>query len=366
MIKYLGSKRRLLGTILRVIDAVVPPGAHVADLFSGSARVGHALKGAGYRVLANDLNAYAHVLASCYVAADREALEAEARSLLAALSRLPGRPGYFTETFCLQSRFFHPTNGERVDAIRDAIARLGARPELEAVLLVSLMEAADRVDSTTGVHMAYLKSWAARARNPLELRMPLLHPRPAAGACRASMGDAAAAAALFDGDLAYLDPPYNQHSYLGNYHVWETLVRWDQPQHYGVACKRIDCQTRKSAYNSRPGILPALQATLDALRCPNVVVSFNDEGYIARPVMEAMLRRRGHVQVVEVAHPRYVGARIGIHNPQGRRVGEVSHVRNTEFLYLVTDQPVELPADLMHSPAAATGLDATAMLATGA
>ena len=30
-------------------------------------------------------------------------------------------------------------------------------------------------------------------------------------------------------DLVYLDPPYNQHRYATNYHVWETLVRWDAP-----------------------------------------------------------------------------------------------------------------------------------------
>ena len=30
--------------------------------------------------------------------------------------------------------------------------------------------------------------------------------------------------------------------------------------------------------------------------------------------------------------PRYVGARIGIHNPAGERVGTVSHVRNLEYL----------------------------------
>ena len=43
-------------------------------------------------------------------------------------------------------------------------------------------------------------------------------------------------------DLAYLDPPYNQHRYFTNYHVWETIVAWDRPEHYGVACKRVDAR----------------------------------------------------------------------------------------------------------------------------
>ena len=48
-------------------------------------------------------------------------------------------------------------------------------------------------------------------------------------------------------DLAYLDPPYNQHRYFTNYHVWETLVAWDAPEHYGVACKRIDARDDSDA-----------------------------------------------------------------------------------------------------------------------
>ena len=68
---------------------------------------------------------------------------------------------------------------------------------------------------------------------------------------RAAREADAVAAPLVEGDLAYLDPPYNQHSYFANYHVWETLVRWDKPEVYGVASKRTDCRTRQSAFNSR-------------------------------------------------------------------------------------------------------------------
>ena len=341
MIKYIGSKRALLPHILRAIGAAAGPGATVADLFSGTSRVGYGLKEAGYRVVANDQNAYAHILATCYVQADADRWAEPARRLLAELAQLPGRAGWFTATFCERSRYLHPRNGARVDAIRERIAALGAPPELEAVLLVSLMEAADRVDSTAGVQMAYMKAWAPRAERDLALRLPVLLSRPAAGACRAVQGDAEQVAAEVEADIAYLDPPYNQHSYLGNYHVWESLVRWDKPDVFGVACKRIDCRTRKSAFNSRPGILPALTRTVSALRCPALVVSFNDEGWVDRPTLEHLLRARGHLAVLSLPHPRYVGARIGIYNGRGEKVGTPGRLRNTEYLYVVT--PEKLP-----------------------
>ncbi len=343
MIKYIGSKRALLGHVTGAVAGLLPAGGRVCDLFSGTARVGHALKRQGFQVWSNDHNAYAHTLATAYVQADRERWLAPAEAVLAELREVRPVAGWFTQAFCEDARYFHPDNGARIDAMRERIETLSLEPELKAVVLVSLMEAADRVDSTAGVQMAYMKRWAPRALKPLELRLPDLLPSVGAP-CRATRGDAVEMAAEVEADLVYLDPPYNQHSYLANYHVWESLVLWDRPETYGVANKRIDVKTRKSAFNSRPGIGPALRAVIERVSAPNLIVSFNDEGYLSRADLVEMLSARGHVQVVEIAHPRYVGARIGIHNPKGEKVGQVGRLRNVEHLFVVTDRPVALPA----------------------
>lgn len=342
MIKYIGSKRALLGHVTAAVAGLLPTGGRVCDLFSGTARVGHALKKQGFQVWSNDHNAYAHALATAYVQADRDRWIVQAEAVLAELRGVKPEAGWFTQAFCQDARYFHPDNGARIDAMRDRIEAMALEPELKAVVLVSLMEAADRVDSTAGVQMAYMKRWAPRALKPLELRLPDLVPSVGAP-CRATQGDAVAMAEEVEAELIYLDPPYNQHSYLANYHVWESLVLWDRPETYGIANKRVDVKTRKSAFNSRPGIGPALQSVVERVRAPNLIVSFNDEGYLSREELTAMLSARGHVQVVEIAHPRYVGARIGIHNPKGEKVGQVGRLRNVEHLFVVTDRPVELP-----------------------
>ena len=160
MIKYLGSKRLLIPLILERVEAL--DGVRtVLDLFSGTARVAHALKERGYWVHANDHNAYAATLAACYVGAERRLWQARAERLIAELDALRGRPGWFTETFCRRARYFQPRNGARIDAIRERIARLSLEPALEAIALTSLMEAADRVDSTdrksTRLNSSHLK-----------------------------------------------------------------------------------------------------------------------------------------------------------------------------------------------------------------
>jgi adenine-specific DNA-methyltransferase len=330
LIKYIGSKRRLIEHILADVDACDGVGS-VLDLFSGTARVGHALKARGYRVHANDHNAYAHVLARCYVAADGRRWRGEAERLVAELNAVPPRAGWFTETFCERSRYLQPHNGARVDAIRARIAELALPAELEAIALVSLMEAADRVDSTVGLQMAYLKQWAPRSYQPLRLRMPALLDGEGAASCL----DAREAAGRLTADLAYLDPPYNQHSYLGNYHVWESLVRWDKPDVYGVAMKRIDVRTRGSAFNRRGQHAGALREVLERLRARWLVVSFSDEGFLALDELRALLGERGRVREAGIANPRYIGHKIGIHDALGRKVGTPGHAGNREHLFVV-------------------------------
>jgi adenine-specific DNA-methyltransferase len=330
MIKYIGSKRLLVEHICGLV-AALPEVRSVLDLFSGTARVGRALKQRGYAVTANDHTWYAFRLAQCYVQADAARWGEQAAALLSELAAVPAAAGYFTQTFCVDSRYFQPKNGARVDAIRDAIATRKLDTELEAIALVSLMEAADRVDSTVGVQMAYLKQWAARASNELELRVPEMAP----GWGLATRLDALRCAELGEHDVAYLDPPYNQHKYLNNYHVWESLVRWDKPEVYGIACKRVDCREYESPFNSKRRIADALAAVVAAVRARYVIVSFNDEGYLDERALRAILATRGPVQVISVDYPRYVGAKIGIYNPSGAKVGTVGHLRNREQLFVV-------------------------------
>lgn len=345
MIKYLGSKKKLLENIHGVV-ASFSEVKSVGDLFAGTSRVGHFLKSQGYRLESNDHNSYAATLATCYVQADYEDWHEEASKLVAELNRLPGQPGYFTETFCESARYFQPKNGQRIDAIRERIETLALDPELRAIMLVSLMEAADRVDSTTGMQMAYLKTWAPRAFNDLQLRVPQILPKSPYGKSKATQLEAIDAVRQMNVDLMYLDPPYNQHSYLANYHIWESLVLWDKPEVYGIANKRIDVRDRKSSYNSRREFLETFRDLLTAISSPISVISFNNEGYISRPQMEELLGQMhcGQASYMTFAHDykRYVGAKIGIHNKLGQKVGKVTHTDNQELIYVVTSPQVPL------------------------
>ena len=317
-------------------------GARTAvDLFTGTTRVAQEFKRRGLVVTATDVASYSQVLSDCYIATDASKIAVqELDNALKRLAALPGSPGYFTKTFCEESRFFQPKNGARVDAIRDVLESEYKDSPLYPILLTSLMLGADRVDSTAGVQMAYLKQWAPRAHNDLELRRPDL----LSGKGFTVGGDAMQTVDDLERvDLMYLDPPYNQHRYFTNYHIWETLVRWDAPEAYGVACKRIDSRDEwtKSIFNKKREMPLALSSVLHRAKAEVVVVSYNDESWITAEQMMHALHEAGHedVRMLAFDSKRYVGAQIGIFNPSGEKVGAVSHVRNTEYVFIAGPTP---------------------------
>jgi adenine-specific DNA-methyltransferase len=80
-----------------------------------------------------------------------------------------------------------------------------------------------------------------------------------------------------------------------------------------------------------PAALAQVVADVD---CDLLILSYNDESWLTLEQLVAMCAHHETVTTLSFDSPRYVGARIGIHNPVGERVGTVSHLRNHEYLVL--------------------------------
>jgi adenine-specific DNA-methyltransferase len=122
------------------------------------------------------------------------------------------------------------------------------------------------------------------------------------------------------------------------------LVAWDAPEAYGVARKRIDARdaSTRSAFNSKRTMPAALASVVAALDCELLVLSYNDESWLGVEELEELCassarpRGGGRREVATLAFDsaRYVGARIGIYDPSGRKVGRVGHLSNRELLVI--------------------------------
>ncbi|HLB95719.1 MAG TPA: DNA adenine methylase, partial [Patescibacteria group bacterium] len=180
--KYTGSKREILPVLLRLIKPLNVK--TVLDGFSGTTRVSQALKQAGYTVYANDIADWSKVFGECYLLNRKSANYY--LPLVNHLNNLPGKYGWFSENYggepnggsAIQKdgrkRIWQLHNTKKLDAIREEIDKI-AKDEIEkSVLLTSLIIAMDKVDSSVGHQVSYLKKWAPRAYNTMKIEVPRL------------------------------------------------------------------------------------------------------------------------------------------------------------------------------------------------
>ncbi|MBA3768128.1 MAG: DNA adenine methylase, partial [Acidobacteria bacterium] len=217
-IKYAGSKKSLIPVILRLIEPLQV--RTIFDGFTGTTRVAQALKRAGYTVIANDVAVWSKEFATCYLL-NRHA-PSHYEPMIGHLNRLPGKRGWFSEYYggernggsSIQKdgkkRIWQLHNTMKLDAIRDEIDVIAQDEVEKSVLLTSLMLALDKIDSTVGHQVSYLRQWATRAFQEMTLRVPGLivddHPHKVFQEDIFSLLPHATAAAAVD--LAYYDPPY--------------------------------------------------------------------------------------------------------------------------------------------------------------
>lgn len=344
MLKYLGSKRLLIDWINNAVNAIVNVDEDLSkkekykiriyEPFAGSCRVGYSFKKQGFFVIAGDYLEFVYVIAKSFIEADRNDYPPEkVLPILNKLQNLEPVDDWFVQRYSKEALYFQHFNAQKIAAIRIAIDKeAGGDETLRAILLTSLLLAADAVDSTVGIQMAFLKRWAPRSYSPIKLEYPELLP----GKGMAYMGDALEMASQIEADIAYLDPPYNQHSYARYYHVWETLVKYDNPPVYGVVRKRLDAKNKYSPFNYKNESKKAMKMLLSDLKTKYVIVSFSNEGYITREEMLNICKDRGPTLVLEKEHKRYIGAQLGIYNPKGEKVGNVSHTKNIEYLFIIS------------------------------
>lgn len=337
LIPYLGSKRRLLDLIGTALAAtgVDPCRGTFADLFAGSGVVSRYARQLGFHVVANDWEPYARVLNTAAIACDGpppcRALGGYAAAI-AHLDRLPGCDGWITRHLCptdddradptRERMFYQRRNGRRIDAIREQIAiwqRSGAIDDAEASALLSpLLYQACWLANTSGVFKAYHHGWGGSNGTALHRIAAELRLQPARFLANGRPGQVttldarAAAASLGPIDIAYLDPPYNQHPYASNYHVLNSIAVWDQPELPPVqpgrgtkSAIRADWRQRRSPYNHRTTAGTALAGLLHSLQARFMLTSYSTDGTIALPELLAMHAERGALSVFCRRYKRY-------------------------------------------------------------
>jgi len=346
-VKYIGSKASLIGEIRGFIVENLPADADKTflDVFTGTTRVAQAFRAAGWTVASSDLSwaseAYAHAFLIRTTTSGAIIPE-----LIAKLRALPPVADWITRSYCDVIaaeggvvKMWKPDNGKKADAIRNQIAVWEAAGEIshhEAMILVAcLIFAMDKVDSSVGVQQAYLKNWATRAANPIQLDDLAFTDGPVGRHC---VGNALANT-YEPVSVAYIDPPYSAHSYATYYHIWDSITRWDKPAVGLKTNRRIDRvssstefdESMHSAWNSKRTALDAFMKLVGRLPARFVVISYNDESLVPLETLEAALKEKYAVRIKKIPYKRNIMCQIG----NAATNGEVPVTENHEVLIWV-------------------------------
>ena len=337
LIPYIGNKRKLLKLIHRAIQQTSQEEGTFVNFFAGSGVVSRMAKLLGYRVICNDWEPYARVINQCYIACNRPpaftGLGGYERAI-GTLNALPPKAGWVTEHLCPRDdehfdvkrdrMFYMRKNGMCIDAIREQIAAWkddGRISEVEeACLLAPLVYQACYRSNTSGVFKGFHNGWGGQTKTALYriatdllLNAPVFRDngRENVVFCEDAQRLAERLASQ-EVEIAYLDPPYNQHPYGSNYHVLNSVVLWDKPPlskqitRGTKAAIRLDWRTqRRSAYNYRDEAATAYGRLLAAVKARYILTSYSTDGTIP---LERLLQynvQRGRVSVVMQGYKRY-------------------------------------------------------------
>ncbi|MCE5197565.1 MAG: DNA adenine methylase [Armatimonadota bacterium] len=347
LIPYIGNKRKLLPLIHEAILRTGLSTGTFLDVFSGSGVVARMAKMAGFKVIANDWEPYSQIINRTYIETNTpppfEYFGGIERAI-GSLNELVGVRGYIATHYCpadddkydvaRERMFYTQENGRRIDAIREQIKEWREDGVIdnveESVLLAPLIYQASYCSNTSGVFKGFHCGWGGatetalyRIRSYLTLRPPLFRDNGLQNLVLKE--DASVLADNLDCDIAYLDPPYNQHQYGSNYHLLNTVALWDKPpinKHISgngtrdKAAIRLDWRTqRRSAYCYKSSALNAYSDLIGRLRARWIMVSYSTDGIIPVDDLLSCLSERGRLDVVVKRYKRY---RVSSQRPSPR------------------------------------------------
>jgi len=316
---YIGSKFSLLEFLEESINKVIDGNCKVfCDLFAGTGIVGSYFKKKGYKVIANDIQYYSYVLNRHYIGNHKElkfaSLATEIPQLANIkiqerkdfvceyLSKLKGIEGFIYNNYCLGGtknnseprQYFSDENGMRCDAIRQKIENWKHNELISDdeyyFLVTSLVESIDKYANTASVYGAFLKKLKKTAQNVMVLKPATLIINEQSH--KVFNEDINKISATVSGDILYLDPPYNHRQYATNYHLLETIAKYDSPAIHGKTGLR-EYQNQKSLYCSRSQVKKAFEDLILKAKVRYIFLSYNNEGLMSLDDIREIMSLRG-------------------------------------------------------------------------
>lgn len=308
---YIGSKLKLCQEFIpKTIKSVCGNDLSnfvFCDLFAGTGIVGRTFKTLVKKVIANDIEYYSYVINKNYIENHKEMPEKNEYINELNDAKLM-KNGFIYSNYCVggsgERQFFSDYNGMKIDTIRTKIENWMKKGKISQnlyyYLLCSLLECADKVANTASVYGAYLKKLKASAQKELVL----------VGADyqlndndhEVYNEDANKLINKIEGDILYLDPPYNARQYGANYHLLNTIAEYKKFVPKGKTGLR---EYNKSLYCSISTVKNEFDELIKNARFKYIFLSYNNEGLLTFDDIEETMSKYGHYDHKEMKYQRF-------------------------------------------------------------
>ena len=352
IITYLGNKRSLIDFIDSVVQIVKSElgkdNLTTLDLFSGSGIVARYFKTFSSKVYANDLEGYSNRINNCYLMNENDidisVLKKYIKFVYEEIKKNGLKDGFISQMYSPKDDtdiqdgervFYTSRNAKFIDTVRQILNEV---PEpYQTLLMGPLLYEASVKNNTSGVFKGFYKNsetkrgqFGGNGRNALsritadiDLMLPVLCERE----CEYEVSQEDAneyVKKMKHVDLAYLDPPYNQHPYSSNYFMLNLINDYKKPEEVSKV-SGIPTDWNKSNYNKKALALKSLEELCHNINATYVLISFSSDGFISFEEMNEMLSELGDVRVFEKKYNTYRASR----NLNNRDI----HIK--EYLYLL-------------------------------
>ncbi|HAT64734.1 MAG TPA: modification methylase [Flavobacteriaceae bacterium] len=326
---YIGSKYKLAPFLFETISKTAGDDLSqkvFCDLFAGTGIVGRTFKTQVKKVIANDVEFYSYVLNRNYIG-NHKSISLEEK--LEVLNNLKGKKGFIFSEYSeggKQGRnYFSKENGQKIDAIRTQIEVWKKAGEINEdeyyFLLASLLESADKVANTASVYGAYLKHIKKSAAKPLVLQPALFEETKTRH--EVFQQDSNQLIKTIEGDILYLDPPYNARQYGANYHILNTIAKMDTFAPRGVTGLR---DYYKSDYCKVGKVLESFEALIENAQFKYIFLSYNNEGLMSQKEVQKVMEQFGNYDLATKKYQRFKADKTENRNHKASHTTEFLHI----------------------------------------
>lgn len=335
LITYLGNKRKLLDFIesaLIIIKKELKKEKLVLlDGFAGSGVVSRSFKKHAKKVISNDLENYSYIIGRCFLSNEKDVDFDRIEFHLKEMDKIKTtvKDGPIQRMYSPKNDkdikkgervFYTNKNARAIDSYTKYIHEK-VEPELKPFLLAPLLSEASIHANTSGVFKGFYKNsktgkgqFGGNAQNALsrilgdiKLEKPILSNFDCKSEVyQKDINDLVKE--LSEVDVAYFDPPYNQHPYGSNYFMLNIISENKVPTEVSDV-SGIPTDWKKSNYNKRISAENFLDDLIKNTKAKYILLSYNDEGLIPIDRINEILGKYGVVSLLEKEYNAFRGSR---------------------------------------------------------